>query len=111
MAMGCVSTSHTSRPAESESHYAGVAGLYSIHDQIEPGFRSLRRIQNNAIYRSYFFPPGDELREADLHGMILDDLEFETSVDTHSNAATATVIYNNHRHAHLLCAAHPVNQP
>ena len=111
MAMGCGSTSHTSRPAESESHYAGVAGLYSIHDQIESGFRSVRRIQNNAIYRSYFFPRGVEIREADLHGMILDDLELETSVDTHSNAGTATVIFNNNRHALLLSAAHTVNQP
>src|SRR5690625_2049996 len=111
VAMGCGSTSHTSRPAELESHYAGVVGTYSIHDQIESGFRSVRRIQNNAIYRSYFFPPGAEIRDADLHGMILDDIELETSVDTHSNAGTATVIFNNNRHALLLSADHTVNQP
>src|SRR5690625_5726722 len=43
--------------------------------------------------------------------MILDDLELETSVDTHSNAGTATVIFNNNRHALFLSAAHTVNQP
>src|SRR5690625_7288182 len=107
--MGSASTSPPPRPAKSESTYPGVAGLYSIHDQIESGFRSVRRIQNNAIYRSYFFPPGVQIREAGLHGMILDDLELETSVDTHSNAGTAAVIFNHNRHALLLSAAPPVN--
>lgn len=111
MVTGCGSTSHTTRPAEYESYYAGVAGIYSVHDQIESGFRSVRRIQNNAIYRSYFFPVGAEIREADLREMILEDFELETSVDTHSNAGTATVIFNNSRQALLLTAAHTVSQP
>src|SRR5690625_5614086 len=98
MAMGCGSTSHPSRPAESESHYEGVAGLYSIHDQIESGFRSVRRVQNNAIYRSYFFPPGCEIREEDIHGMVLDGLELETCGDARSNAGTSTLVVHNNRH-------------
>src|SRR5690625_7955174 len=69
VAMGCGSTSHTSRPAELESHYEGVVGTYSIHDQIESGFRYVRRIQNNTIYRSYFFPTCTEIRYTELPGI------------------------------------------
>lgn len=108
---GCGSASQTTQASEDDSYYVNGLGSFSVNDQIENGFKSVRRIQNNTIYRSYFFPEGSEIREADLPEMDLDARNVETSVETYSNAGTATVIFNNNTHAVLLTAAHTVSQP
>lgn len=108
---GCGSSSQTASSSETSSYYASGLGSFPVNDQIEDGFKSVRRIQNNTIYRSYFFPDGSGIREGDLPEMDLDALNAETSVETHSNAGTATVVFNDDIYAVLLTAAHTVSQP
>lgn len=108
---GCGSASQTTRSYGDDAWYVNGLGPASVHDQISEGFMSVRRIQNNTIYRSYLFPGDSVIRAADLHEMDLEAGGIQTSVDTHSNAGTATVIFNNDSRALLLTAAHAVNQP
>lgn len=108
---GCGSASQTAQQAGADTYYDSGIGSVSVNSQIESGFQSVRRIQNNTIYRSYFFPEGSEIHVSQLVEAALDSLGLETSVDTHSNAGSATVIFNNNVRAVLLTAAHTVSQP
>lgn len=108
---GCKSTEQPHRETIDTGYYQNVLGSDLVRDQITRGFSSVRRIQNNVIYRTYQFDPDDLPRRSELDGIYFVDASARTQTDNHSTAGTATVLHNQGGRALMLTAAHTVVQP
>lgn len=82
-----------------------------IRSQIKEGFRSVLRIQNNVIYRTYQFYLDEMQQESELHGQDLEEISAQSHLDDQSTAGTAIVLTGYRGRFALLTAAHTVFYP
>ncbi|MDX1640510.1 MAG: serine protease [Balneolaceae bacterium] len=82
-----------------------------IRTQIEEGFRSVLRIQNNVIYRTYQFYLDDLPLESEVRGQDLEEISAQSYLDDQATAGTAIVLTNHRGKYALLTAAHTVFYP
>lgn len=101
---------NATNPTDS-GYYKNHVNSGLIRRQIEEGFRSVLRIQNNVIYRTYQFYLDDMPLESEVHGQDLDDISAQSYLDDQSTAGTAIVLTEYRGKFALLTAAHTVSYP
>lgn len=82
-----------------------------IRSQIEEGFESVLRVQNNVIYRTYQFYLDDLPRKSELQGQDFDEVSGQSYLDDQSTAGTAIVLTDFRGKFALLTASHTVFYP
>ncbi len=108
---GCKSTEQPLRETVDTGYYQNVLGSDLIREQITRSFDSVRRIQNNVIYRTYQFGPEQLPCRSELQNVSFSDAALRSQTDSHSTAGTATVLHSRGGRALMLTAAHTVVQP
>lgn len=92
-------------------YYKNHVNSELVRRQIEEGFRSVLRIQNNVIYRTYQFYLDQMPLESEVHGRNLDEISAQSYLDDQSTAGTAIVLTEYRGKFALLTAAHTVSYP
>lgn len=82
-----------------------------VRDHIGEGFRSVVRIQNNVIYRTYQFYTDDMPLRSELQGQEFEDVAVESYLDDQSTAGTAIVLSEYRGKYAMLTASHTVFYP
>ncbi|MFU8813175.1 MAG: S1 family peptidase, partial [Balneolaceae bacterium] len=93
------------------SYYASDPGSDLVRKQVNEAFRSVIKLQNTVVYRTYLFPV-DRLptqREAETGN--LRELAAEMIFDDHSTSGTAIVLHNRDGKTGALTASHIVSFP
>ncbi|WP_234570277.1 S1 family peptidase [Rhodohalobacter sp. 614A] len=111
---GCSSTRDIGRHsgnATDTGYYRNHVNSGLIRMQIEEGFRSILRIQNNVIYRTYQFYLDELPSESEVHGQNLNEISVQSYLDDQSTAGTAIVLTEFRGRYALLTAAHTVSYP
>ncbi|TVR19290.1 MAG: hypothetical protein EA391_01050, partial [Balneolaceae bacterium] len=111
IAAGCKSTEQPVREATDTGFYQNVLGSDIVRNQITRGFSSVRRVQNNVIYRTYQFDVDALPRRSEIEGAYFSNIATRSQTDSHSTAGTATVLHNQGGRAIIITAAHTVVQP
>lgn len=108
---GC-STSDSIVYEENETYYyKSSTGSDLIREQIKESFKSIKRVQNEGVYKTYYFEGGNLPRQSDLRDADLEDVAGYSEFETHSTAGTALTISNTRGQTALLTAAHIVSFP
>lgn len=107
---GCSGTEKTvsDRP-EQDRGYVSTTGSEQIRDEIMQNFESIKRLQNNVVYRTYQFnldalPTREEVQNQSLRSLAVNSIR-----EDHSTAGTAVVLSNRGGRSTLLTAAHVVS--
>lgn len=108
---GCKSVEQPLRETVDTGYYQNVLGSDLVREQITRSFDSVRRIQNNVIYRTYQFDPEQLPRRSELQNVSFSDVATRSQTDSHSTAGTATILHSRGGRALMLTAAHTVVQP
>lgn len=111
--VGCSGVRETTGDVEytDRGYYKNHVNSELIREQIEDGFESVVRIQNNVIYRTFQFYVDDMPLESELKGQDLDNIAVGSYLDDQSTAGTAVVLSNFRGKYTLLTAAHTVFYP
>lgn len=110
---GCSPTREVGVPVSStdSGYYKNHINSELIRQQIEEGFESVLRIQNNVIYRTYQFYIDEMPLESELRGRDFDEISAQSHIDDRSTAGTAIVLTEYRGKFALLTAAHTVSYP
>lgn len=92
-------------------HYKNHLQSQAVRDGIDEGFRSVVRIQNNVIYRTYQFYVDDMPLRSELEGEDLAEVAAESYLDDQSTAGTALVLSEYRGKYAMLTASHAVFYP
>jgi len=106
------STSENITYEENESYYyLSSTGSDLIREQIKESFKSIKRLQNEAVYQTYYFDKENPPRRSDLRDADLKVIADHSKLENHSTAGTALTISNTRGQIALLTAAHIVSFP
>lgn len=109
---GCTVIRQTpSEPYSDSGHYKNHVNSELIRKQIEEGFNSVLRIQNNVIYRTFQFYVDDMPLESELRGRDLEEVSVQSYLDDKSTAGTAVVLSGYRGKYAFLTASHTVFYP
>lgn len=106
------STSESITYEENETYYyRSSTGSDLIREQIKESFKSIKRVQNEAVYQTYYFDEDNPPRRSDLIDADLQDVADHSKLENHSTAGTTLTISNTRGQIALLTAAHIVSFP
>lgn len=107
--LGCRSSAVYVTELQDDGYYQNRSGSSLVRDQIKESFSTIRRIQSNTIYRTYYFPPERLPTEAELSGLQFSTVALTSDVDSHSTAGSALILSIERGRALLLTAAHVIS--
>lgn len=96
---------------DDSGYYKNHLQSQALRDDINEGFRSVVRIQNNVIYRTYQFYIDEMPLRADLERVDFADVAAESYLDDQSTAGTAIVLSESRGKYAMLTASHTVFYP
>lgn len=108
---GCSTSQSTVYEENETTYYRSAAGSDLIREQIKESFKSIRRVQNEAVYHTYYFDEGGLPTLADLRQADFEKVSDYSRSENHSTAGTALTISNTRGQIALLTAAHIVSFP
>lgn len=108
---GCSGVRQAGIGGGDDGFYKNHLESQAVRDGIDEGFRSVVRIQNNVIYRTYQFYIDEMPLRSELEGQNLSDVAVESYLDDQSSAGTAIVLSENRGKFAMLTAAHTVVYP
>lgn len=97
--------------ATSENYYQSYTGSDLLREQLKVSFDSIKRIQNNVVYRTYLLDPDSPHTQATLKNIDLEAVSVRSVIDNHSTAGTSIVMTDDRNRSSLLTAAHTVTFP
>lgn len=107
----CSTSENVSYEENETYYYRSYTGSDLIREQIKDSFKSIKRVQNEAVYRTYYFDEEDPPRRSDLRDTDLEVVADHTKLENHSTAGTTLTISNTRGQIALLTAAHIVSFP
>lgn len=110
-AMGCSGMREARIGENDNGYYKNHLQSQTVRDDINEGFRSVVRIQNNVIYRTYQFYVDDMRLRSELVGADLSEVAAESYLDDQSTAGTALVLSEYRGKYTMLTASHAVFYP
>jgi len=111
LAGGCTGTNQVVMERDDSGYYKNPLQSQVLRDHIEEGFRSVVRIQNNVIYRTYQFFVDDRQTRSVLETANFEDVAAQSYLDDQSSAGTAIVLNESSGKYALLTASHTVFYP
>lgn len=106
------STSESTTYEEYETYYYhSSTDSDLIREQIKESFKSIKRVQNEAVYQTYYFDKENPPRRSDLRDADLQVVADYSKLENHSTAGTTLIISNTRGQIALLTAAHIVSFP
>lgn len=109
--VSCSEVRQVSVEGSDSGYYKNHLESQAIRDDINEGFRSVVRIQNNVIYRTYQFYIDDLPLRSDLEGLVFENVAAQTYLEDQSTAGTAIVLSEFRGKYAMLTAAHTVFYP
>lgn len=107
---GCSGGRETAK-SDDNGYYKNPFHSQSVRDQIEEGFKSVVRIQNNVIYRTYQFYVDEMPLRSELEGENFPEVAVTSYLDDQSTAGTAIVLSEYQGKFTMLTASHAVFYP
>lgn len=109
--VGCSGVREINVGGDDRGYYKNHLQSQALRDDIDEGFRSVVRIQNNVIYRTYQFYVDEMPLRTELEGVDFADVAIESYLDDESTAGTAIVLSERRGKYAMLTASHAVFYP
>ncbi|NBC65007.1 MAG: hypothetical protein GVY07_05005 [Bacteroidetes bacterium] len=109
--MSCSGAGEIASGPNDRGYYKNHLQSQEVRDDIKKGFRSVVRIQNNVIYRTYQFYTDDLPLRSELEGVAFGNVAAQTYLEDQSTAGTAVVLSEFRGKFAMLTAAHTVFYP
>lgn len=109
--IGCSGVREAGLGAGDDGYYKNHLQSKAVREDINRGFRSVVRIQNNVIYRTYQFYADEMPLRSELEGQDLSEMAAESYLDDQSTAGTAIVLSEYRGKFAMLTASHAVFYP
>lgn len=109
--VNCTGIHETGVSGDDNGYYKNHLQSQALRDDIDEGFRSVVRIQNNVIYRTYQFYIDELPIRSELEGRELADVAVKSYLEDQSTAGTAIVLSENSGKYAMLTASHTVFYP
>lgn len=93
-----------------DGYYRNIVQADRFQRQVVQGFKSIRRLQNTVMYRTYLFNPSQTITRSQIGSFNIENVAVNSVVESVTNAGTATVLSNNGIKAVFLTAAHTVSR-
>lgn len=110
ISIGCSGVRETGVGGDN-GYYKNHLESQAVRDGIDEGFRSVVRIQNNVIYRTYQFYVDEMPLRSELEGADLAEISADSYLDDQSTAGTALVLSERRGKYAMLTASHAVFYP
>lgn len=111
IAIGCTGPREAGIGGDDRGYYKNHLQSQVLRDHIDEGFRSVVRIQNNVIYRTYQFYTDDMPLRSELEGVEFEVVAAQSYLDDQSSAGTAIVLSEYRGKYAMLTASHTVFFP
>jgi len=108
---GCGTQQTITERYSGDGYYKNSAQADRYSSRIEQGFKSIRRLQNTVMYRTYLFNPNQTITRSQIGSFSIENVAVASELESVTNAGTATVLSNNGIKAVFLTAAHTVSRP
>ncbi len=109
--VGCSGVREAGVGGGDRGYYKNHLQSQAVREDIDEGFRSVVRIQNNVIYRTYQFYVDEMPLRSELEGEDLAEVAAESYLDDQSTAGTALVLSEYRGKYAMLTASHAVFYP
>ncbi|WP_340104736.1 S1 family peptidase [Rhodohalobacter sp. 8-1] len=108
---GCSTSERIIFDDNETSYYRSSTGSDVIREQLKNSLKSIKRVQNEVVYQTYYFDELNPPRWTELRGVDFETVADHSKMENHSTAGSALTMSNRGGRIALLTAAHIVSFP